>query len=297
MPNTLAHMGVQALATRAAVPGAAPGWIWLGCIIPDLPWIGQRAARMLLPDLSPIDVRLFAVAQSSLLFCLVAAGAFACLARRPGQVFAVLSLGAVLHLALDATQTKWGNGVVLLLPFDWRVVNAGLYWPEDLATLLLTVLGGGVFLWAALRWRGSDARGAGHRRPWLAAGMAAVWLLGPLAAMGALERAGAHGADVLRETDRREGRAIAFDRARLLPDADGTARLHVWTGEALDIQGLATDPPAGTVSVRGRFTGPAALRVEALHVHRAGWRDAMSYLGLALAMLWWMAEGFRRMRH
>ena len=47
MPNTLAHLGVQALVTRTLLPRAELRWIALGCVIPDLPWIAQRALRTL----------------------------------------------------------------------------------------------------------------------------------------------------------------------------------------------------------------------------------------------------------
>ena len=142
MPNTLAHLGVQALVGRAVLPSIPMGWVWLGCILPDMPWIGQRAVQMLATDVSAFDLRLWAIGQSSLFFCLVGAAGFACLSRRLVPVCGTLALGCFLHLLMDAIQTKWGNGVILAAPWNWSMVNAGLYWPEDWPTLALTALGG-----------------------------------------------------------------------------------------------------------------------------------------------------------
>ena len=44
MPNTLAHIGAQSLLqARSAVPRPSYlGLVWLGCVLPDVPWIASR---------------------------------------------------------------------------------------------------------------------------------------------------------------------------------------------------------------------------------------------------------------
>jgi len=42
MPNTLAHIAIQAPLTRLGMKEAPLQWIAVGCIIPDIPWIVQR---------------------------------------------------------------------------------------------------------------------------------------------------------------------------------------------------------------------------------------------------------------
>ncbi|MCK0168496.1 hypothetical protein MWU52_13100 [Jannaschia sp. S6380] len=297
MPNTLAHIGIQAVITRGTIAAAPPGWIWLGCILPDLPWIGLRLLRAL-PVAPPVhDARLWAVVASSLPFCLLAAGALACLSRRPARIFAILGLGAALHLILDATQAKWGNGAILWAPFDWRPVSLAFYWPEDPTTLVLSLLGLAVFAWAVAFWRKPARLAGGRRRPLLAGVLALLCGVGIVVAMPLAERADPHGIATLRGTDTRAGRCIAFDRARVGPDADGRTVLHVWTGEALRIaDGALPDPPA-TISVQACFTTADTVRIRAAHVHVGGWRDRMSYVGLALIGLWWAAVGYGRLRH
>ena len=66
MPNTLAHLGVQGFITHAAIKDAEPKWIAFGCLIPDLPWILQRAIAVLLPQVDGYELRLYAIAQASL---------------------------------------------------------------------------------------------------------------------------------------------------------------------------------------------------------------------------------------
>lgn len=296
MPNTLAHIGVQTLATRGILRNAEVKWIWAGCLIPDLPWIGQRlvgAAGIV----DPLDLRVYAMAQASLAGSLLLAGALATLARRPLRVFAILSLGCLTHLLLDAAQIKWANGVNLLAPFSWKIWNAGFFWPEDSLTLMLTALGAGTAFWAFLTQRDGAADILRPRRLRAAtlALLAAGWLGAPLAAMDAAERAGGHHVDILRDAAARAGREIGFDRARLIRGQEG-AQIAIWTGERLAADG-ALPPMEGesmTVSLKGRFTAPDRVEVAAWHVHPSGVRDYASYAGLALVMGFWALALFRR---
>ena len=149
MPNTLAHLGLQTLVAAPALRAGEVRWLFLGCVIPDLPWILQRALR----GLAVVDLyerRLYAIAQASLAVSLFLCAALAALAARPRRVFVILAASAALHLLLDALQTKWANGVHLAAPFSWQLWNAGLFWPESPISLGLSALGlavvGGVLL-------------------------------------------------------------------------------------------------------------------------------------------------------
>ena len=88
MPNTLAHFGIQGVATRLVVRDADPKWIFLGGVLPDVPWILNRGLPALVPGVDRIDLRLYAVLQSSLAGSLVLAGA---VALRLGRFSAFLS--------------------------------------------------------------------------------------------------------------------------------------------------------------------------------------------------------------
>ncbi|WP_428929739.1 hypothetical protein [Marinibacterium sp. SX1] len=286
MPNTLGHIGLQTLVTRGVLRDADVKWVWAGCLLPDVPWIGQRLARATLPGISPIDIRLYAICQSTLLFCLVLAAALACLSARPGRTWAILASGSLMHLLLDATQTKWANGVLLAAPLRWDLVNGGFYWPEDLPTLALIVLGLGVVVHAfwrlprqGLRLVLTPGRLVG------AAMLGGLYLAGPLALMPAAEAHDLHHTALLRPGAARAGQEVAFDRARVDVTPEG-AQLMAWTGARFALTGLAPQA-SGTWSVQGVLGDGGEIVVTALHAHPPGLRDLASYVGLACVALWW----------
>ena len=114
MPNTLAHLGVQALVSRTLVRNADLKWVYIGAIIPDLPWILQRVVMMGPAHIDAYDMRLYAITQASLFLCLIISSALAALSTHFGRTFVILGLGSLFHLLLDAFQIKWANGVHLL---------------------------------------------------------------------------------------------------------------------------------------------------------------------------------------
>ncbi|MFD2740012.1 hypothetical protein ACFSUD_10560 [Sulfitobacter aestuarii] len=297
MPNTLAHIGIQSLASRGLLGRADIKWVWFACVLPDLPWIGHRLAKLFAPTIPAIDLRLYAVVQSSLMFCLILAAGLALVSRRPGRVFVVLAFGSLVHLLLDASQIKWGNGIVLFAPFDWRVVNFGFYWPEHLTSYLLTAFGFGYAMLVFLR---NDASAWRMSRPGTGKSSAALfclilWGAAPLAFMSAAERANVHDTQVLRQKEARIGREIAFDRTNVLPDHGQRREILPWSGERLTISGdIPTD--AGKISLRGHFVAPDVIEVAAVHVHTSGPRDWFSYLGLAMILALWGHSWYRGRR-
>ena len=92
------------------------------------PWVGARSdrTRSRLGRRKPVlaasmgmlaATNLLASLAGTLLLC----AAIAALTTTPRLVASVLGLNALLHLLLDATEQKWGNGVHLLAPFSWRM--------------------------------------------------------------------------------------------------------------------------------------------------------------------------------
>jgi hypothetical protein len=288
VPNTLAHLGVHAVLTRGLVRGADISAIWLGYLLPDFPWIAQRALKILWPGIPAIDLRLYATVQSAMVFCLIGAAACALWSRRPARILAILSIGSLLHLLLDASQTKWANGVVLFAPLDWRLLNLGLYWPEDPMSLWLSLFGLGYVAFAALRIGPEPIRffRPSPRRQLAAVTVALFYGFGPLVFLAAAESADVHFAGTLRAIDARAGQEIGFDRADLRIEG-GTAFLDVWTGERLRLVAVPPGLESGKASVQGTFLDAETIAVEALHWHPARLRQQLSVLGLALILLWW----------
>ncbi len=295
MPNTLVHIGIHLPITRGIFRGADPKWILLGCVVPDLPWIFQRAARVFLPGLDPVDLRLYATVQASLFFCLIFSAGAALLSRRPLRNFAILALGSALHLLLDALQIKWGNGVHFFAPFSWQMTQFGLLWPESPVTGFFTLLGLGVLIAFGFRRTDEDApirRMVNLPTAWTLAGfLLAGHLLLPLALLSGPERANNHYAATLRDKDNRIGKPIQLDRVRWEPETG----IHVFSGDVLKADGLE-NVPADTVSIQGRFVSRDRIRVHQWKRHSAGLRNLASYVGLMGVAMTWGSAGFRRFR-
>jgi len=287
MPNTLAHLGVQGLITRGVVAGADPKWIYLGAIIPDVPWILRRAVAALPIEVAPYDLMNYSTVQSALFMCLVLAVGLSSLSSRSRRVFAILVLGAVLHLLLDSLQTKWANGVSLFAPFSWTLLNFELFWPESTLTVLLSAFGLAFFLYAWRRFPADAGDLVWPRGRMLALGAAsmAVYLFLPAAFLWSPQDADNHFVQTLRQRDARAGRAVEFDRA-IYQHRPGGGTLTDFAGETFKTEGLVP-ARSGQVSVRGRFVGPNTVSIEDLHRHWPRIRDLLSYLGLAMLLLAW----------
>jgi hypothetical protein len=293
MPNTLAHVGLQSLITRGAIRGADLKWVYLGLFIPDLPWIWFRIFKSL-PlkslGLDPYfyDAMAFVHVQASLLFCILLAGVLALFSSLPRRAFVLLALNATLHLLLDSLQTKWANGVHFFAPFSWDLTNFGLFWPESAVTLGLTLLGA-VYIFAAWRSSGDpviDLAWPKGRRLGMAGVLLAIYFVTPLALLSGPKAADNHSIATLLDVPNRAGRAVAFDRPSIR-DQEGGVVLFAPNGEALDLVGPEL-PKEGRASLRGRFSDPGTIAVEAYHQHWGSARDFPTLLGLFLIAVIWL---------
>ncbi len=272
--------------TKLCLPKADVKWILAGCVVPDAPWIIQRA----LPDttgISLIELRLYAIAQSTLLMSLVLCAFLALFSRATRGAFVVLTLGTSLHLGLDAMQTKWANGVVLLAPLRWELLNFGLFWPEDGPTYALLGLSAvvGLWIWVKEPRYGKDLQLPNGWRAVMATLLFAVYIVLPAGLKEGARSADLHYAATLADIENRKGKSIEFDRSRLIIHADG-AHLTVWAGETFDL--IAPPAMQGEVaSIRGQFEAPATIRVAEFRIHPSGVRNLASSVGLLMIVIWW----------
>jgi hypothetical protein len=294
VPNSLAHLGVQALLTRSVIREADEKWIYIGAILPDVGWILHRVLQAGAPASDPYELRLYAVAQTSLFVTLLLAGGLSLLTRRWHLTFAILSLNAVIHLLLDAIEIKWGNGVVLFAPFDWKDRNWGQFWPEAWPAQLLTLLGLGYFL-ATLRRTIRMPLGLywpGGPRVLLAAGLISAYVAFPWFVREAPLAANAHYIRDLRHPDGRTGAYVEFDRGEFHPRDSGDGKLEFFASPPVAVVGVELTRPA-TVSIRGRFTDPVTVEVLDHHEHRGISRDVPTVLALAMVLAL-VTTGFMR---
>lgn len=285
MPNTLVHFAVQGAASRSLWRGLDPRWIYLGCLLPDVPWILRRAVVGFGLPADPFDLRLYTMALASLAGTLLLGAALAAVTAAPRLVASVLGLNVLFHLLLDATELKWGNGVHLLAPFSWRMTSFDLLRGESPVYLALTVAGALLVAWEIARKRRTTV-GLDLRPSRLAAGAAlvAAYFLFPLPFLGVIEASGSYSVKVLREVDARPGRAVSLDRTAFRATPAGGI-VQLWTGEPVRATGAVLDHDA-TVSLHGTFVATDVLRIDRLFEHRRD-RDWPSYLALLLLALVW----------
>ena len=286
MPNTLVHFAAQGPLSQGMFRRLDPRWIYLGCLLPDVPWILRRAVVGFGAPVDPFDLRLYTMAQASLALTLVLCAAIAVATRAPRAVFAILGVNSLLHLLLDASEIKWGNGVHLFAPFSWRMASFDLLDGEGRLVLVFTLLGAAVVTWVIVRWRppaiGLDPR---PRRLAVAAALLGVYLIAPLGFLGPIEASDSYSVKTLREVEQRPGRTVGLDRTVFYVTPTGGS-VETWNGERVPVTGPVPDHDA-RVSLYGTFLEPDLLRVDRFVEHRVS-RDWPSYLALVLLALLWV---------
>lgn len=291
MPDTFAHLGVQALVSRGLFKDADIKWIAVGCIIPDVPWITQRIFLALHVPVDPFALRFYAIVQASLFSCLLLAGAVALLAADGRRIFLLLAMNSFLHLFLDALQIKWANGVHFFAPLCWQVTGFGLFWPDHPVSIFLTLLGVLALVYFGIRDRDKQvvlaAPGRRHSAALLL--LAAYLALPPFFAAGPRQEDN-HFAATLQAVEKRPGRSVELDRAAFRRQDNSILLLN---GERIRLEGRV--PPAdGLVSIKGRFSDSGTIHVSDLHVHTT-LRDRSTKVALtAILLLWLLAFGRKR---
>jgi hypothetical protein len=286
VPNTLVHFAAQGAASHGLWRRLDPRFVFLGCLLPDVPWILRRAVVGFGLPVDAFDLRLYTMAQASLAGTLLLCAAIALLTAAPRLLFTVLGANALFHLLLDATEVKWGNGVHLLAPFSWRMTTFDLVAGESPVYLALTITGALLVAGEIVRRR--PPRIGLHLRPARLAAAGAflvAYFLAPLPFLGAVLASDSYSVKTLREVSAREGRSVHLDRTAFVATPAGGA-LQLWTGERVRAVGPVPAHDA-TVSLHGTFLAPDVLRVDRLAEQRQD-RDWPSYLALILLALLWV---------
>jgi hypothetical protein len=283
LPNTLIHIAVQAPLSRGLFRKIEIPWILAGAIIPDIPWIFQRAAIALqLAD--PYQIRLYVTIQASLCFCLLFSIALASFSRRPLRIFALLSFNCTIHLLLDALQIKWGNGVHFFAPFSWQPTNFGVFWPEHFSSYFIALFAIIYLLLNAktIIGQGLNITPPSKRRLTAAILPLLVYLAFPLTLMSQLEESDSNHIWTLKHKENRIGKYVEIDRAYYSIRDD---KITIFTDESFTLTGN-TPEKSGTISIRGEFTAPHIIKTSMFHMHN-GYRNYASQLGLLLSLIIW----------
>lgn len=293
MPNTLIHLGVQGFSARLLCRQIDLRLVYLACILPDLPWILQRAVHTVWPQADRIELMLRSGVQGSLLFCLMLCVAFSVATHYPRRIFLILASGSVFHLVLDIMQIKWGRGAFFLAPFDWQLVSLDLLWPDHPVFYVLTLLS---VVFVVATWREIDHspvfRRVSGARYVLIVALLSTYYAAPIWFSPVLLEKDVYSAKTLSDLTTRVGKPVVFDRANLVAPVDGRIAMEAHNGEHLFLDGVEVDA-VGQISVRGVFTEQNVVRVIEYHVHPANFRNAASIIGLLLAAILW-GESFYR---
>jgi hypothetical protein len=296
MPNTLAHIGFQVPLQRRVGPSVSIRWLLVGAAIPDLPWIMARAVVSLDMPVDRVSLHSYSIIQSSLMFCILFSIAVCTLAQRPARIVIAMSVASLLHLLLDAAETKRANGAQFFVPFDWTVVNWGLFWPESAVTLSLTALGLATILWF---WRPLTSEPLDLVWPNAARAAALTlfslaYVLGPLLFIEQPYRHDNHFMRTCLEIEgARDGTVIEVDRVRVHA-VSGTAT-SVICSIPLTLEGAFLEG-ANSVSLRGVLQQGQVIILD-MHIHgRPMSRDLGSYVGLLLIVLAWLVPAAREIR-
>lgn len=288
MPNTLAHIGVNGLISRALISKAELPLVYLGCVIPDLPWILQRIVRIAAPSVSGYDLRVYVVTQASLLLSLIISAAIAACFKKPTRAFGILALGSLLHLLLDTVEVKWANGAGFFIPFDWKLVQLNWLWPEHSLISIITLAGLFYFIWKARTAMNEIPALATRPLQWCAAAaLLCIYFAFPVFMQSSGSAADIHYVNTLRSVEQRSGRYVEFDRVPYALES-GTARLQTLAGEWLEVRNVNWTG-AGSVSLRARFLDNHSLLPIESSIHNRALRDSASYIGLGLILATWVA--------
>jgi hypothetical protein len=297
MPNTLVHLGIQGLGNRLVSKSIDLKWVFLGCIIPDLPWIFRRLIMSLDPGINIYDLRLYSVVQASLFFCLLLAFAFALVSEKPRLVFVILAVNSLVHLLLDTVEIKWGNGVHLLAPLNWQLLNFGLVWPDSVLIAVLSLPGLVIGIWVLAHPVSTPIRVLLRPNRYLVAVVVLVSLyaFGPLAFLDGPYSTNINSIATLQEKEHRVGKEVRMDREIYQQRDDGDVVI-TFAHEPLRVVGDIRAEKSSRVSLIGEFVDVDTIRINYLHEYQTPWRDLASYTGLGLFAIVWVVAFVRERR-
>lgn len=286
MPNTLAHIAIHTPITKKIIKKADLFWIYLGCIIPDIPWIIQRIVKFAAPSVDLIDLRIYSVIQATLFFSLILSFALSRFSDKKTKAFFILSLGSLLHLVIDAAQYKWANGVHFFAPFNWEMTNYGFFWPHSYLTYIVTTAGFIVGIFYLFKLENISERvevNLGSISGYLSF---LVYLFLPLLFLKGPSEENNHYVSTLKEVKDRKGEYIEIDRGFYDKEKN---TLQIFTKEKFILTNHDIKKDSH-ISIKGRFKDKGTIEVIDYHLNEQFLRDLLSIIGLLIIFIYWLRK-------
>lgn len=289
MPNTLAHIGINGLITKSIIKKSDVLWIYLGCVIPDFPWIVRKIINFTLPAVDGYDLQLYVIVQATLFFSLILSLVFSLFSKDVKKTFFILGIGSLLHLLVDSFQTKWANGVHLFAPFSWDMTNYGFFWPESIWTYIITILGLAFFIFY---WKSNlisrPLLACSPKRIIAAAILMITYFLLPLMFVDNVEQADNHFIATLKNENSRAGKYVEMDRKKVVfKEETNSFWIESFDKSLIELKNIP-GLDQNRISIKGKFTTNDAIYVEDYQENWALFRDGASYFGLFLILLSWL---------
>lgn len=283
MPNTLAHLGINGIISKSLFKNVDLLLVYIGAIIPDIPWIIQRILITIIPGINPYDLRLYSIVNSSLLFSLIFCLTSAIIIHNSSRGFLILALGSSLHLLLDSLETKWGNGVHLFAPLNWDLMNYGFFWPECFFISFITLLGFAfvtlnlkiIFFKEVIQFQKSVLR-----LILFFVGLL-TYFLSPFLFLSSSESADNHFVKTLRERENRTGKYFEIDRGNYL-DNGIEDKFVIFSQEEFIVANIDLDS-SEKMSIKAKFLSEHEIEIIEYHIHSN--RDIYSYIGLLIVFI------------
>jgi len=150
MPDWVVHLGFAYIMARL-IKLRDLKLFFLGSILPD---IGRVALYFTdLAHLNPISSSSYVAVFHTPFMAALVASVISSFSKNFKKCWVLIFLGAIFHLALDLTQYRIGNGVLLFYPISFKQFYLNLFWSGDNVSLLLRALSIGILVICLLEKR------------------------------------------------------------------------------------------------------------------------------------------------
>lgn len=150
MPDWLVHLGFAYVMARL-IKIRNLKLFFLGSLLPDLSRLALYFTDF--AHLDQISSHLYFMSFHTPFMAALVALVISLFSENFKKCFFLIFLGAIFHLALDLTQYRIGNGVLLFYPFSFRQFYFSLFWSGDNISVLLRALAIGILVICLLKKR------------------------------------------------------------------------------------------------------------------------------------------------